>query len=223
MGSLSARRKELMLGALLLGLVVVLWENLGEDAGGIGLSSQGSVVERHPDVAGLRVFPVQWEVLAASPPPYDPAGRNIFQFGRIKPPPPPKPTAEELAAIREAQRKAEEERRRQAELLQQQQLARQNAAEQQQAQQANQPPPPPPPPPKPKPPPINYRFIGYIGPAENKIAVLHDGTGLVFVHQNEEIGKGLRVLEIGYESIKFGFTDPQFEDETRTLPMSSSL
>ena len=26
----------------------------------------------------------------------------------------------------------------------------------------------------------------------------------------------------GYESIKFGFTDPQFRDQSRTLPMSSS-
>ena len=78
-------------------------------------------------------------------------------------------------------------------------------------------------PPKPQPPPIPYRFIGYLGPPEGKIAVLHDGTDFLFVRQGEEIGQGIKVLEIGYESVKFGFTDPQFKGESRTIPMSSSL
>ena len=72
------------------------------------------------------------------------------------------------------------------------------------------------------PPPINYKFIGYVGPSENKIAVLHDGTDLIFVRQGEKIGGQFKILEIGYESIKFGYTDPRFRGETTTLPMSSS-
>jgi hypothetical protein len=31
-----------------------------------------------------------------------------------------------------------------------------------------------------------------------------------------------QVLEIGYRSDRFGFTDPLFKEESRTLPMSSS-
>ena len=52
--------------------------------------------------------------------------------------------------------------------------------------------------------------------------MLYDGADQIFVRQGEELPKGIKVLEIGYESIKFGFTDPQFRDESRTLPMSSS-
>ena len=55
-----------------------------------------------------------------------------------------------------------------------------------------------------------------------KVAVLYDGTDTIFVKSGERLPKGIKVLEIGYESIKFGFTDPQFKDQSRTLPMSSS-
>ena len=34
--------------------------------------------------------------------------------------------------------------------------------------------------------------------------------------------RGLEVLDLGADSIKVGYTDPQFQDESRTLPMSSS-
>ena len=59
--------------------------------------------------------------------------------------------------------------------------------------------PPPPPPPKPQPPQIPYKFIGYIGPADNKVAVLHDGTDILMVRRGEELPHGIKVLEIGYE------------------------
>ena len=61
-----------------------------------------------------------------------------------------------------------------------------------------------------------------MGPSENKIAVLHDGNDLIFVRAGEKVGGQFKILEIGYESIKFGYTDPRFKGETTTLPMSSS-
>jgi sRNA-binding protein len=131
-------------------------------------------------------------------------------------------TAAEKEAIRKAQKLAEEERQRQMEAMAKQQEEARKKAEELAEIERNKPPPPPPPPPKPQPPPVNYKFIGYIGPASSKIAVLHDGTDMVFVKQGDVLPKGIRVLEIGYESIKFGFSDPQFKDESRTLPMSSS-
>ena len=42
------------------------------------------------------------------------------------------------------------------------------------------------------------------------------------MRQGEKVGGQFRILEIGYESIKFGYTDPKFKGETTTLPMSSS-
>ena len=220
MSPLLERRKEIVLGVLLVGFAVLLWHELGGPAdGGRAVAARPGLASR-VDAAGLKLFPVEWSSLSAVRPAYDPAGRNIFQFGVIPPPPPPKLTPQEEAAIREAQRKAEEERQRQAELLRAQQQAQQQALLQQQQTQANQPPPPPP---RPQPPSIPYKFIGYIGPPENKIAVLYDGTDLVFASEGDEIGKGFRVLAIGYESIKFGYTDPRFKGDSQTLPMSSAF
>jgi hypothetical protein len=216
--SWKQRRRELTLGGVLVVLAILLWVQLGRAPAGrsAGLSVPGG---RPADLSGLKVFNVPWAALDADRPGYDPSGRNIFQFGVIPPPPPPKLSPQEQAAIAEAQRRAEEERQRQIELQRQQEAQRQQEVQQQQAIQAALPPPPPP---KPQPPPIAYKFIGYIGPPEAKIAVLHDGTDMVFARQGEVIGKGFRILEIGYESIKFGYTDAQFKGETTTLPMSSA-
>jgi hypothetical protein len=215
---LKERRKEIILGALLVAIAFALWQNLGGGPGGPAGPAPAGGGPR-VDLGGIKMPQVNWAALSAPRPAYDPSGRNIFQFGAIPPPPPPKLTPQEEAAIKEAQRRAEEERQRQEELLRQQQeqmAAQQKARQEELAKQ------PPPPPPKPLPPAINYKFIGYVGPSENKIAVLHDGTDLIFVRQGEKIGGQFRILEIGYESIKFGYTDPRFKGETTTLPMSSS-
>jgi hypothetical protein len=225
MNAALEKRKELILGLLFVLLLAVGYHTFYGGAGGsagIGGPAFSGRVSR-PDLAGLKLFDVDWTSLDTARPSYDPNGRNIFQFGVIPPPPPPVLTPQEQAAIRKAQQQAAEERAKQEALLKQQQ---EEAARQAQAQQAAQAKAqanlPPPPPPKPQPPPIPYKFIGYIGPVENKVAVLHDGTDLIFVRRGDELPKGIKVLEIGYESIKFGFTDPQFKDESRTLPMSSS-
>ena len=215
---LKERQKEIILGALLVAIAFVVWQNLGGGPGGPGGAAPAGGGPRI-DLAGIKMPQVDWASLSAPRPAYDPSGRNIFQFGVIPPPPPPKLTPQEEAAIKAAQEQARLERERQEQLLREQQA---QAATQQAAQQAalaNQPPPPPP---KPQPPPINYKFIGYVGPSENKIAVLHDGTDLIFVRQGEKIGGQFKILEIGYESIKFGYTDSRFKGETTTLPMSSS-
>ncbi len=218
MEALKDRKKEILLGVLLVGLVAVLWQHLGgEPAGTRGPARRGGATRT--DLASLKVFPVQWTSLSAPRPPYDPSGRNIFQFGAVAPPPPPPLTPAEQAAIREAQRLAEEQRlaaQRAAE------EAAQRAAQEAARRAAEDASRPPPPPPKPVPPPINYKFIGYVGPPDHKIAVLTNGADLVFARQGDEVEKGIRILEIGYESIKFGYTDPKFRGESQTLPMSSS-
>ena len=224
MKDLLGKRKELLLGLMLVLLAAAVWRSLaggGGGAGAVGEPSGGGRTAR-PDLATLRLYPVEWEALERPRASYDPNGRNIFQFGVIPPPPPPVLTPAEQAAIKKAQEAARLEQERQQALLKQQQEEAAKKAEEERERIAKLPPPPPPPPPKPQPPAVNYKFIGYFGPADHKIAVLHDGTDLVFVKEGENLPKGIRVLEIGYESIKFGFADPQFKDESRTLPMSSS-
>ncbi|HEV8702607.1 MAG TPA: hypothetical protein VGV60_15140 [Candidatus Polarisedimenticolia bacterium] len=217
---LKERQKEIILGAILVAIAFVLWQNLGGGSGTAGGAAPAGAGPR-VDLPGIqKMMPkVDWAALSAPRPAYDPSGRNIFQFGAIPPPPPPVLTAQEKAAIAAAQAAAEAERKRQEELMRQQQEAAAAAAQAEQTRIANLPPPPPP---KPQPPAINYKFIGYVGPSESKIAVLHDGTDLIFVRQGEKIGGQFKILEIGYESIKFGYTDPRFKGETTTLPMSSS-
>jgi hypothetical protein len=217
--SWKQRRRELTLGGVLVVLAILLWVQLGRAPAGrsAGLSVPGG---RPADLSGLKVFNVPWAALDADRPGYDPSGRNIFQFGVIPPPPPPVLSPEEQAAIKKAQDDAAKARE---EALAAQRKAAEDAAkiQQQQAEALkNQPPPPPP---KPVPPPISYKFIGYIGPPEAKIAVLHDGVDMVFARKGEVIGQKFRILEIGYESIKFGYTDAQFKGETATLPMSSAF
>jgi hypothetical protein len=219
-----AKRREVVLGLLLVLLTVAVWKNVGGAAAGGGADGGGAGRGPRPDLAALKLYPIDWASLQSGRPAYDPNGRNIFQFGVIPPPPPPVLTAAEQAAIRKAQDDARKAREAEMERMR---LAAEAAAKDQVAQQAileeqRKNPPPPPPPPKPQPPAITYKFIGYFGPPKNKVAVLYDGADQIFVRQGEELPKGIKVLEIGYESIKFGFTDPQFRDESRTLPMSSS-
>jgi hypothetical protein len=213
-----ARRKEILLGVLIVVGAVIFWKNFFGDGTVIGPGSRRHGAVGSIDYAAKKVFPVPWHLLTAMRPTYDPQGRNIFQFGRIAPPPAPKISPREQNAIDDAKRRAEAAR----------------LAALRKAQAAAKPPPPPvaptrqtaPPPPaepaKPSPPPIKYKFIGYLGPPQNKIAVLHDGTDMVFVSSGDELEEKFRVLDIGYESIKFGFLDPQFEQESRTLPMTST-
>lgn len=215
---LKERGKEIILGVLLVAIVASVWRQFGSDstpaspAAGVRRGGPGG---RGPDLAALKIVPVDWAALNAARPTYV-VGRNIFQFGSIPAPTPPPLTEAEKQAI-EAARVAAQKAQEDAARVASEQAAKQ-AVEMQAQQQAiaNLPPP------RPQPPPIAYKFIGYIGPPEQKIAVLHDGTDMIFVHRGDVLAKQFKVLEIGYESIKFGYTDPQFKGESQTLPMSSS-
>ena len=218
------KRKELVLGALVVLLGVVVWRTLA--GGGMlvpGIGAAATPGRAKVDLAPLKIYPVDWASLDAPRPAYDQNGRNIFQYGVIVPPPPPPLTAEEKAAIEKARKLAAEQQAAAEEAARVAAAEANKRALEEQARQAeiakNTPPPPPP---KPEPPPIPYKFIGYIGPVNAKVAVLYDGTDTIFVKSGEKLPKGIKVMEIGYESIKFGFTDPQFRDQSRTLPMSSS-
>jgi len=217
------KRKELVLGTLVVLLAVVVWKTISGEGmlvPGMGAAAPGRA---KVDLADKKLFAVDWASLDASRPAYDPNGRNIFQYGVVVPPPPPPLTAAEKAAIEKAQKLAAEQRAAaEAEAARLAAEANERARQEalRQAEIAKNTPPPPPPPPEP--PAIPYKFIGYIGPVNAKVAVLYDGTDTIFVRSGEKLPKGIKVLEIGYESIKFGFTEPQFRDQSRTLPMSSS-
>jgi len=213
------KKKEVILGALLVAIAFAVWHNLGggDAAGPAGPARPGAVARVKID--DIKLPNVNWAALSAPRPVYDPNGRNIFTWGVIPVPTPPPLTPQERAALEKAQHDAEVARKAAEEAAAKAAQEQAQKAQEQATILANQPPPPPP---KPQPPAINYKFIGYFGPSENKIAILNDGTDLIFVRQGERVGGQFKILEIGYESVKFGYTDPKFKGETTTLPMSSS-
>ena len=77
---------------------------------------------------------------------------------------------------------------------------------------------PPPPPPPPQPPAIPFSFIGYFGPADDRLAVFQtQGSNvLLLARKGETVLNQFRVVDIGYESAEIGF---QGFKETRRIPL----
>ncbi len=78
---------------------------------------------------------------------------------------------------------------------------------------------PPPPPPPPQPPAIPFTFIGYFGPADNRLAVFQtQGSNvLLLARKGETVLNQFRVVDIGYESAEIGFRGFK---ETRRIPLT---
>jgi hypothetical protein len=180
------------------------------------------------DLKGVQSITVTG-VLGPGGPAYDQGGRNIFQYGVVKPPP---PSPAEL----EAMRKAEEVRLKTLEIearhradLQQKQLQEENerrareaedALKRQQAQQqaiAAAPKGPATPPP----PPINYRLVGYMGPQERRIAVMLNGNEIVLGRKGDILEGKFKVLSVGFDSIEIGYSDPAFKGAKKRIDLGS--
>ncbi|MEW5805802.1 MAG: hypothetical protein AB1756_00350 [Acidobacteriota bacterium] len=153
------------------------------------------------DVPALRI-----DLLAHNSAVYDPAGRNLFNYDK------PKPTPQELEEIRklqeEAQRRAEEERkRREAE-----EKIRVEEERKEAERRALLPPPPPPAPP------INFKFIGYLGKPEDKIAVLEEGKDLYFGKEGETVKDQFMIIKIDFDSLVMGYVRDEWRDQKKVLP-----
>jgi hypothetical protein len=69
-------------------------------------------------------------------------------------------------------------------------------------------------PPEPRPPEIRFKYIGYLGPKGDKIAVFADGDDMLLAREGEVVKEQFKVLDFKYESILMGYTDPLFESKT---------
>lgn len=186
---LSSRERNLL---IVLGIValVVLWRVAGSD----GARPAGSGTGEDGEEFGLGEPPVvSMALLARLAEGYDPEGRDLFKYGK-KPPPPPDPK------VLEAKRKADD--------------ARRQAAAAAAAKRKNTPPPAPR---GPVPPKINFTYVGYFGPKDDKIAVFEEKDEVLIARRGETLLDDFRVVEIQYESVVIGFTDPRFEKKTETL------
>jgi len=77
------------------------------------------------------------------------------------------------------------------------------------------------PPPRPQPtkkimqpPEIHFKYVGYLGPKDGKIAVFADGDDMILARAGDIVKDEFRVLEFRYESILMGYTDGRFRDKT---------
>ena len=148
---------------------------------------------------------------------YDPSGRNLFQYG--KPPTPPKPPAPPPPTLKEVQD-------RDAQKRQQERVARileekRKAAELAKNRQQNMQPRPPAQPSAARPPAAKYKFMGYMGNPNRKLAVLLDDGEVVLKREGETLGDDFVVREIRFDSVELGYTDERFKDEKTLIPMGN--
>lgn len=204
--SFSAREKRL-LGVFAILAALFLWWRWTDDA------PQGPRGDANgkKDEKALREAPrVRMDLLTRAAEPYEGKGRDLFKYA------PRPPSAAELRRLREeAERLRREEEARQKAAAEAARLAA--LAEQERAAQlvAN-----PPDPPRPQPPVIAFKYIGTFGPKEGKIAVFEDGKGLFLGRVGETVREQFKVVEIKHNTVVMGYTRPEFQSETKELPMA---
>ena len=215
---MRGRAREIVLGTLL--LVLLIW---AFRPGGTPEAMQNLQPDQEPiDWVGITRTILETVKISDALDPagdYKGGGRNLFDYGVVKPPP---PSPEELERRRKA---AEERARREAEARAEAQRLRQEAEERQREAQrlaalrARQDTATPAPPAKPVPPPLTLKFIGVVGEPDHEIAILLDGTDFLLATEGETVKEAFRVEEIGYESLQMGYTDPQFEGEHKLMQL----
>ena len=129
---------------------------------------------------------------------FDPAGRDLFKYS--KPPVDPDALARQRA-LEDARRKAQEDARKRRE-----------------AEARNRPRVPA----TPQPPGIPLKYIGYLGPKDDKIAFFLDGDEILQAQSGDVLMEKFRLVEIRYETVVMGFTDQKWLDRTRELTLSSN-
>ena len=141
---------------------------------------------------------------------YNANGRDVFKYS-TRPP--------SVAEVR--RRKAEAERLRkeaeeQARLAASEAERRRKEEEERQRLLALNPPPPPPP----VPPPITFQFIGYVGPASDRIAAFEENNQTFVAKTGDVVKNNFRIQEIRYESVIIAYVDPKFKGQSRELALS---
>ena len=154
------------------------------------------------NLAGTAPVVRPWVVDVAG---YDQGGRDLFKYGQRR------PSAEQIKkdADDEARRKAAAEARRAAMAAD----AAKRKAEQKPVRPAA--------PPQPQAPQIRLDYIGYMGPKDNRFAVFWSDDEPLLARTGEIVLDNYTVVEIGYDTVVMGYTDPQWSEMTRELRVKS--
>ena len=66
---------------------------------------------------------------------------------------------------------------------------------------------------------MDLRYLGYLGPKDDRIAVFEDGTELLVARRGEIVKQQFRVLEVKWETVVMGYVKPEFKGQTREIAM----
>ena len=135
---------------------------------------------------------VNWDRLTAESEAYDPGGRNLFQYYT---PPPPRVARE---ARPEPVRKPPPVRAKAVPRVTEQKPTR----------------------PVRRPPSVSFKYLGFLGPKDDKIAVFEKGQDLELVRLGEIVQEEFRLVDFKYEGVVIGYVDERFADQTTELRMS---
>lgn len=135
---------------------------------------------------------------------YDQNGRDLFKYGQR----PPSQTQ-----IRKSE---EDEQRRQAALKARQEAMKADAAKREARKKPVNPVPA-----QPQAPPIRLDYIGYMGPKDDRFAVFWNNDEPLLARAGETVLDDFKVVEIGYDVVVMGYTDPKWADVTRDVRVKS--
>ena len=204
-----SRREWLLIAGLGLALAVWLWRAWGTQAPAAAATTAEKRADAKKDLVMGVVPVVHMDLLDKAVVKYDQAGRDLFKYA-VRPPSwaQVKQMRAAAAAAAKAQREAEERARIEA-------LARQKAEAERQAYLAAHPVPPPPP----QPPAIGFKFLGFVGPPNGRIAAFEENDTTFVAKAGEIVKKEFRVDEIKYESVVISYVNPTFKGQVRELPL----
>jgi hypothetical protein len=205
-----SRRELILLGAMAVALAVYATRP-GADASLPPLKAPDGKAEAARPAGEAPV--IQLALLSPNDEGYDGRGRDLFQYSQR--PPSAAELARRAAEAREQERLRQEAEKRARELAE---IERQRQLEYAKAH-ANDPPPPPP---RPVPPPVTVKYLGTMGPRNDRIAFFDHNKELIMAKEGDVFLRDFRVVKIGYETVTVGFTRPEFKSETREVPMTRS-
>lgn len=190
----KTRRKELLAGALLVMLAVVLWWTLRAPAGAPAPRAASPSSPRVAQASPAPALPsIDLDRLQRPRATADAGGRNIFDFAppptQPAPPPPPAPPPTTLSA----------------------EAAAAAAAAHEAARSAGPPPPPP----------LNVKFIGALESKQGlKVAVLlTDRKEILTGQAGETVANRLKIVAIGHESVD---VQDVGSDRVRRIPLKGN-
>jgi hypothetical protein len=202
-------REGILLGALAAAAIGYFWMTSGPVARGLPGATK-SAAGKKGGGAPSRPPVVRMDLLAAKTETYDDQGRDLFKYSQRP------PSAAEIRRLREEaarrQKEMEEANKRAVEEAERRQKETQEKAK----EIALHPPPPPPP----TPPSIDLRYLGYLGPKDNRIAVFEDGKELLVAREGEVVKGQFRLLDVKWDTVVMGFVKPEFKGMVQEIAMT---